>query len=259
MDSIKEELKAPLAQLLLSIADDKLFQGHHDADWTGLGPILEEDIAFSSMAQDEISHALALYQVAGNLVHAKPDKLAYGRAPEEYRCAEICESSDDFNWATAMVRKFLCDHFDFLRLKRLAKSIYTPLAHLCQRLAAEEEAHVKHADDWMIRLGKGSDEARKKLQEAVDRLKPLAPMLFEKVEGEDRLESEGVYPPIDEGMFETWRRELVMIAEEAGITLRLDPPVANTKGGRKGRHSPAFAEVLDEMTEVYRVEPEAAW
>ena len=92
MDELsKEDLKGPLLELLLSVADDKLLLGHRNSDWTGLGPILEEDIAFSSMAQDEIAHAQALYERAGELVGKTADQLAFGRDPDAYRCATITE------------------------------------------------------------------------------------------------------------------------------------------------------------------------
>src|SRR5579864_8029434 len=115
MDQLPEQLKQPFVQLLLSIADDKFMLGHRNADWTGLAPILEEDIAFSSLAQDEISHAGVLYQIVADLLGTTPNKLAYARKPEEYRCAELVEISDEFDWAIAVCRNFFCDHLDFLR------------------------------------------------------------------------------------------------------------------------------------------------
>ena len=108
MDRLTDDLRQPLAQLLLSVADDKFLLGHRNADWTGLAPILEEDIAFSSLAQDELSHATALYQLAAELLGTTADKLAFGRKPEEYRCAQLVELSDEFNWATALCRNFFC-------------------------------------------------------------------------------------------------------------------------------------------------------
>src|SRR6185503_7816753 len=110
-----EKLKQALAQLVLSVADDKLILGHRNSDWTGLGPILEEDIAFSHLAQDEMAHAQALYQFAGELLGKSADELAFGRTIDQYRCAHIVEVPDDFNWATALARKFFCDHFDLHR------------------------------------------------------------------------------------------------------------------------------------------------
>jgi ring-1,2-phenylacetyl-CoA epoxidase subunit PaaC len=259
LDKLKDELKKPLAELLLSVADDKFMLGHRNADWTGLAPILEEDIAFSSLAQDELAHASVLYDVAAGLLGTKADKLAYGRKPEEYRCAQLVELSDDFDWATALCRNFFCDHFDLLRLERLARSQYTPLAQLAARLRAEEQLHVDHVDSWLKRLGHGGQEANSRMQEPLDRLAPLAPSLLEPTQQLDKLEAEGLYPPFESTMFERWSESLHKIVDEAGLRLNLSPAMAEGMGGRSGKHSAAFLPLLDELTEVYRLEPEAAW
>jgi ring-1,2-phenylacetyl-CoA epoxidase subunit PaaC len=259
MIQLADDLKKPLADLLLSVADDKFVLGHRNADWTGLAPILEEDIAFSSLAQDELAHAAALYQMAADLLKTKVDPLAYGRKPEDYRCAQIVELSDEFDWAVAIGRNFFCDHFDFVRLGRLAQSSYTPLAELCARLVAEEQIHVNHVDSWIRRLGQGSAEARGRIESALRRLAPLASMLFEPTEGIERLESSGIYPGSQAQMFADWSGPLRQVAAEANVKFDLPAPQAGNPGGRRGRHSDAFLPMLDELTEVYRIEPEAAW
>lgn len=259
MDKLPSELKQPLVDLLLSIADDKFILGHRNADWTGLAPILEEDIAFSSLAQDEISHATVLYQIAAGLLGTTPDKLAYARKPEEYRCAELVELSDEFNWAMAVCRNFSCDHLDFLRLGRLAKSTYGPVAELAARLVAEEQIHVQHSDTLLTRLGLGSQESHDKMQKALDQITPLASLLLEPTAGLELLESKGIYPRIEPGMFERWSANLQEVARGANLKLALKQHPANQIGGRRGRHSAGFATLLDELTEVYRLEPEAAW
>ncbi len=259
MDRLPDDLKQPLVQLLLSVADDKFMLGHRNADWTGLAPILEEDIAFSALSQDELAHASALYQMIASLLGTNADKLAYGRKPEEYRCAQIVELSDEFNWATAICRNLFCDHFDILRLHRLAGSTFTPLAQLASRLAAEEQIHVEHVDSWLKRLGQGGEESHKRMQEALGRLSPLAPMLFQPTEGMEKLEKVGMYPETTPGMFEQWSEALRKAAGDAGLELTLHQSATNALGGRRGKHSAAFVPLLDELTEVYRIEPEAAW
>ncbi|HEX9813603.1 MAG TPA: 1,2-phenylacetyl-CoA epoxidase subunit PaaC, partial [Myxococcota bacterium] len=216
MTNVPENLKPTLAELILAVADDKLILGHRNSDWTGLAPILEEDIAFSSIAQDEIAHAQALYEIASELVGRTADELAFGRAPDQFRCATIAEFPDNFNWGIAIVRQFFCDHFDWLRLQRMAKSAYQPLAALAKRLAAEEKVHVDHVSIWMKHLGRGTDEARRRLQRALETLEPSAPMLFEPVPGQDVLEAHGFYPEGVEDMFEQWRRMLLAVTEPVG-------------------------------------------
>jgi len=259
VDKLPDELRQPLVELLLSVADDKFALGHRNADWTGLAPILEEDIAFSSLSQDEISHATVLYQLVAGLLGTTADKLAYARKPEDYRCAELVELSDEFNWGTALCRNLFCDHLDFLRLGRLAQSSYAPVAQLAARLVAEEQIHVQHSDTLLKRLGRGTAESHDKMQSALNRLAPLAPGLLEPTQGIELLEAQRVYPPIEPTMFERWSAALQQVAQEANLKLELRPLQANAIGGRRGRHNAAFANLLDELTEVYRLEPDAAW
>jgi ring-1,2-phenylacetyl-CoA epoxidase subunit PaaC len=259
VEKLTEHFKRPLVELLLSVADDKFFLGHRNADWTGLAPILEEDIAFSALSQDELAHASVLYQMVADLLGTTADQLAFGRRPDEYRCAQIVELTDEFNWAAAICRNFLCAHFDFLRLQRLAQSGYTPLAHLAGRLVAEEQLHVEHVDSWMKRLGRGGEQAHSRMQAALSTVAQLAPALLEPTEGLDLLEEESIYPKTEPGMFQRWCADLGKVVQDAGLTLELRPRAAGDVGGRQGKHSEVFLPLLDELTEVYRIEPGAAW
>jgi len=249
-----------LTQLLLALADDKLMLGHRNSDWTGLGPILEEDIAFSSIAQDEIAHASAIYQWLGEQTGANPDDLAFGRSVNEYRCAAIVELSDRFDWAMAIGRQFFCDHFDALRLQRLAGSSNQGLGALARRLRAEEQVHVEHVDGWIRWLGGGTTDSKERLQSALDELAPHAVTLAEAVEGQDELESSGVYPPLPGGdMFTVWTDALRAVTTGAGLTLTMPAAVPGETNGRHGRHLDCFGPMLDEMCEVYRIEPGVPW
>jgi ring-1,2-phenylacetyl-CoA epoxidase subunit PaaC len=263
MNNFSDNLKQALTQLLLSIADDKLMLGHRNSDWTGLGPILEEDIAFSHLAQDEIAHAQAIYEFLGSLIGARADDLAFGRKPEEYRCATIVEVPDEFDWATALCRQFFCDHFDRVRFDALSNSSLKPLADLSRRIAAEEQIHEEHSDGWMKRLGKGGTESRDRMQKALAAISPSALTLFEPTEGLDQLVMAGVYPVEPSRLFLDWGQSVSDIAAAAGLKLSLPPSLASSpfvpKGGRSGVHTADFKPLLDEMCEVYRLEPGAAW
>jgi ring-1,2-phenylacetyl-CoA epoxidase subunit PaaC len=260
MKDVPDDLKPALADLLLAIADDKLLLGHRNSDWTGLAPILEEDIAFSSLAQDEIAHAQTLYELAGTLVGEEADHLAFGRDAAAFRSAAIVEVPDEFDWAFAIARRLLVDHFDRLRLERLSRSSWAPLAALGARLVAEEQVHVEHVNDWTCRLGGGNEESRRRLQAALDRIAPEATDLFEPVAGEPKLVAAGVYPePDGASMFERWTTSVGAVTTAAGLTVALPEPDRDTAGGRRGHHTPHLRELLDEMCEVYRIEPSAAW
>lgn len=260
MNDVPADLTPILADLLFAVADDKLMLGHRNSDWTGLGPILEEDIAFSSLAQDEIAHAQALYELAGTLLDRGADQLAFGRPVEAYRCAQLVTLSDEFDWSVAIVRQFFCDHFDRLRLERLSRSAWLPLRDLASRMAAEEQVHVDHVDGWIRRLADGTDESRARLADALVSLAPHAAMLAEPVENESRLVQAGLYPQLDDGdLFDVWRAALDAALAGTDLTLSMEPPAPPAVGGRRGAHAPLLAELLDEMCEVFRLEPDAAW
>ncbi len=259
MMTIASNLKTPLTQLLLSIADDKLLLGTRNSDWTGLGPILEEDIAFSHLAQDEIAHAQAFYELVGEVTGQKADDVAMGRPPLEFRSAAIVEVPDEFDWATALARKLFCDHFDLLRLERMANSEWKPLRDLAKRIAAEERVHVGHTDSWVIRLGRGTPGSNRRMQNAVDALAPLATTLFEPYDGLKLLVDEKLYPGSDFPMYDEWLRQVTHILDQAGLRATIVVGEPETKGGRRGVHTEHLKPLLDEMCEVYRSDPGASW
>ncbi|MHC4420323.1 MAG: 1,2-phenylacetyl-CoA epoxidase subunit PaaC [Planctomycetota bacterium] len=258
MSELPETLKDPLVELLLALADDKLVLGHRNSDWTGLTPIPEEDIAFSSLAQDEIAHAQAVYELTATLTGRSADELAFGREPHDFRSAAIVELPDDYDWAFAICRQLFCDHFDLVRLRRMAGSSYRPLADLAARLAAEEQIHVEHTDAWLQRLGAGPEEAQERMQAALRRLARVAASLFEPTEGQIKLEAAAVYPPGATDAFEQWAQDLGEATGAAGLTLLIDRPSPHTGGGRHGEHTEHLEPLLDEMCEVHRLEARAA-
>lgn len=255
---VAEEIKGDYARLLLSLADDALMLGHVNSDWTGLGPTLEEDIAFSALAQDDIAHAQAFFQYLESLTGTRADDLAFGRAPADYRSAAICERGDDFDWAIAIARQFLVAHFEELRLGRLAHSKEPVMAGLAKRLLAEQQIQIEHADGWMRRLANDAD-AKARVERALATLARDAVMLAEPVEGEDRVAAAGLYPEGSRPVDEAWRDQVTSIARTHGYALDLPAFDPEAKGGRRGAHGDRRTEVLDEMCEVYREDPGASW
>lgn len=259
MNEVPDQHKPALTTLLLALADDKLLLGHLNSDWTGLGPILEEDIAFSHLAQDEIAHAQAVYELASQITGKSADELAFGRPPEVFRSAHVVEVPDEFDWATALARKLFCDHFDLLRLNRMAKSEWKPLRDLATRIADEEKLHVEHTDAWIIRLGKGTKESHDRLQNALDALGPIAAWLFEPFDGLKGLVDAKIYPGSDFEMFDQWEREIKDVCAKANLHVELPVGEPENKGGRRGVHTKHLPGILDEMCEVWRLEPNAKW
>jgi ring-1,2-phenylacetyl-CoA epoxidase subunit PaaC len=152
-------------ELLLAIADDELVLGWRDSEWTGIAPMLEEDVALSSIAQNEIGHARALYQVLSD----DADALAFDRDPGEYRCSPLVELRFVPDWARTIARRVLYEAADELRLEALKGSADTAVAGLAAKIDREETYHRMHAEMWRERL---RDEPR--FREAVEELWPYA-------------------------------------------------------------------------------------
>lgn len=249
------ELKSAVIDLLYRLADDELVIGHRNSEWTGLGPILEADIAFSSIAQDEIGHALAYFRLLHEMGEAEPDKNAFLRAPEEYRCcALVVQSKKD--WAFSLARQYLYDAAEQVRLTALVESRFRPLAILARKFAGEEKYHRMHGRTWVTHLARGTDESRSRIQAALDDAFRYAMSVFEPGKCE-RLLSESGIQPSESDLEARWRSLIVKELGDAGLQLNADG--ARYYGGRFGQHSKDLTELLEAMQKVFRLEPAAAW
>jgi len=205
-------------QALLPIADDELFLGWRESEWTGIAPMLEEDVAFSSIAQNEIGHARALYQLLVG-EEGDADALAFDRRLEEYRCAPLVELRL-LDWAHTIARRWLYETADEIRIAALKSDPDPAIAGLAAKIDREETYHRMHAEMWHDRL---KDEPR--FKEAVEELWPYAL---------------GLLPP-------ELRGELV---QRVGL--------AEVEAVERGTHTDELAPMWEEMTEVRQSAPAGA-
>lgn len=251
----------PRRTLLLALADDELVTGHRTSHWTGVAPSLEEDLAFSTIAQDEINHADVWYQVLvgpAQDIRAEVDALGLGRAPDEYRHAVMCEQEPG-DFAYSLVRHWLYDHADTMRLRALTASADADIAAVSSKLLHEERYHLEHADLWFDRLTR-SDEGRARLTSALEVALPQAVWLFEPLPGEDELVAAGILPESNGALLTAWTGEVGRRLQTAGITVAVPVPDFAEPGGRHGVHTAAFTDdVWPEMTALYRAHPGAVW
>jgi ring-1,2-phenylacetyl-CoA epoxidase subunit PaaC len=155
-------------QKILEIADDELILGWRNSEWTGIAPMLEEDVAFSSIAQNEIGHARALYELAARELGTTADELAFDRSPDEYRCSKLVQLRLVPDWARTIARHVVYERADQARLEALRASDDAELAGLAAKIDREEAYHRMHAQMWAERL---ADEPR--FSEALAELEPL--------------------------------------------------------------------------------------
>jgi len=167
----------PELDVVLAFADDELVLGWRDSEWTGVAPFLEEDVAFSSIAQGEIGHARALYELAAGELGTDADALAFDRSPGEYRCAPLVELRLVRDWARTIARHWLYETADAVRVAALMESGWPELAGLAAKMDREETYHRMHARMWADRLRASAE--RERFEAAVEELWPAALGLLE--------------------------------------------------------------------------------
>ncbi len=244
-----------LGDLLRSMADDEFVIGFSDSEWTGIAPILEEDVAMSSLAQDELGHAAALYGLLGELLGEDPDALAYDRPPEAYRHCRLLDHGRG-DWAMAIARRYLYDSADAVRLEALAGGTWAPLADLVGKLVREERYHRMHAEAWLTRLARDDGEARTRLLRALRTLQHDAATVFTPLPDETALVDAGILAATMPELERRWR--IAIGPALADLDLPLPPAATQPERGRLD-HGRAFRWLWGEFNFVRRSEPGAAW
>jgi ring-1,2-phenylacetyl-CoA epoxidase subunit PaaC len=206
-----------LAELFLSLADDELILGHRNSEWAGHGPILEEDIAFANIALDEIGHAAIWYDLRCQLTGEETDQLVFLREARHYRNIQMVELPKG-DWAFSMLRQFLFDLAEQVRLEVFAESPYQPLATAAAKIRTEERYHYRHTSAWVKRLGLGTEESHRRMQTALDQLWPYTLQLFAPWPQQELLLAEGVLPH-PEALQSTYESRLFPALEEAGLSV----------------------------------------
>ena len=192
-DRSSRKRATPLTGLLLTMADDEFVIGFCDSEWTGIAPMLEEDVAFSSIAQDEIGHARVWYEMLAQLTGDGADRLAFHREPDEYRHARLLDHRRRTGRFT-ITRRWLYDTADSVRLAALASSSFEPLAEVVAKVRREERYHLMHLDTWLRRLAASAGRAARARSLAALKTAGArcASTVFTPLPGEERLVEAGV-------------------------------------------------------------------
>lgn len=259
------DLSSPRAQVLLAVADDALISGHRASHWTGVAPSLEEDLAFSTIAQDGINHADLWYQllVDADDVRAGVDALGLGREPDAYRHAIVCERPPR-DFAFTLARHWAFERFDAIRLDALAGSSDPDVAAIAGKLLHEVRYHLEHADHWFGRLSQGGDLAHGRFRDALAATLPEALGLFEPVDAEPDAIASDLFPVGHVALRERWLEVIAPMLQATGydeLVPAADTPVPEeASGGRRGHHSTDLTDdVWPEMTGLYRAHTGARW
>lgn len=248
-------------EFLLAFADDEHLMGQQHTEWIGVAPFLEEDLAFSSIGQDELGHAALLYELVLELDGIEPtdtaiDKIAFGRPSHEYRCCHLVEYTTH-HWAEALVRHWIYDTFEEMRWQLVSDSSLPKLASIARRARREEAFHRRHADALLDRL-LASPEARTPIREALETVAPMVPGLCESTAGEASAIAGRVTRGPTADLVEPLARA---IGERFGHSAAARLSIGGEVNGQARRtlRSSWFEPLMARMTEVLDYDPQAVW
>lgn len=243
---------SPLALALLGRADDALILGHRLSEWTGRAPLLEEELAMVNLALDLIGQARALFGLVGELCGRTEDELAYLRDAHQWRNALIMELPNG-DFAFTITRLTLVAAFAEPFWRTACGSAHTGLAAIAGKAVKETAYHLRHAVEWLVRLGDGTDESHRRAQDALNTLWSYTGEMF--IPNDPRIDA-GILPD------PTTLRPIWQATVEAALTratLRQPPDGWMQAGGREGSHTEHLGRLLAEMQFLQRAYPGATW
>jgi len=247
----------PRFDYLIRLADDHLILGQRLGEWCSQAPTLEEDLALANMALDLIGQARALYAHAAEIEGQgrDEDQLAFLRYERDYRNALIVEQPNG-DFACTIVRQFFIAAFMTPFWRAMQASSDPVLAAIAAKAFKEVSYHLRHASEWVIRLGDGTEESHRRMAEALDDLAAYTGELFEMDTVAEAMLEEGI--GVDAAAIEDeWRRTVDTVLGEATLQM---PEVAHMQtGGRQGRHSEHLGHVLSELQYMQRAYPGLTW
>jgi len=253
---IKEKV---LHEYLLRLADDRLVLGQRLSEWCGHGPELEEDLALANIALDMIGHASALYEYAAE-ISGKEDRdddyYAYFRDDIDFKNLKICELPiGDF--AFTIARQFLFSSFSYFLYEQLKNSDNEQFGGMIQKHLKEIKYHLRHSREWLLRLGDGTKESHRRIQEAFDEIWMYTGEFFD-MDDIDEMAVEHGFGADLSGFYNEWEKLIVNTIEEATLTVP-DFNQYMQKGGRRGFHTEHLGHLLAKMQFLRRSYPDGDW
>jgi ring-1,2-phenylacetyl-CoA epoxidase subunit PaaC len=250
---------AAITDLIIKMADDELIQGHRNSEWTGLGPVMEEDIAFSSMAQDKIGHAWALYRILHeDLGGEDPDKFAFLRPEKAFKSSHLVEMPNG-EYDFSLIRHFLFDQAETIRYESLQDSSFEPLRLLSKKVKGELKYHTLHANAWLMQLSNAGEDSYRRMQQSLNNTIALAAGIFETSPAHEAALIEDKVYPGETALYHRWLDRIYPVLVKASLNLPDIKDIQPVYGGRQGFHTVHLQPLLKEMSEVFNLDAEASW
>lgn len=246
-----------LHQYSLRLGDNALILGQRLAEWCGHGPVLEQDIALSNIALDQLGQARLWMQLVARQRggDTSEDQVAFFRDVFDYRNLLLVELPNG-DWGHTLVRQFLFDTFNYFLYSDLLQSTYEPWRDIAQKAIKEITYHAQWSAEWIIRFGDGTEESHQRAQTALNELWQWTGEMFSMDEVDALLLEAGCAPNLTD-IQERWHQKVAQILEQATLTKPEDGWMQ--KGGKQGEHSEYLGYILAEMQHLPRMYPEAQW
>jgi ring-1,2-phenylacetyl-CoA epoxidase subunit PaaC len=248
-----------LFKYTLHLADNSLIMGHRLSEWTGHGPMLEQDIAISNIALDLIGQSRNFYQYAAKLKggSATEDSLAYLRDSRGFKNLLITEIPNG-DWACTIMKLFLFSSYQIHLFQHLINSSDKQLAAIAEKSLKEATYHVRWSGEWVIRLGDGTEESNKRVTAALREIWPFTGEMFQIVDYEKSLLEKSISVNVSDIKIE-WEGRVKNVLEEATLAFPGDKNTWMQTGGKNGIHSEHLGYILAEMQFLQRAYPGCEW
>ncbi len=243
----------------LHLADNSLIMGHRLSEWTGHGPMLEQDIAISNIALDLIGQSRNFYQYAATLQGdgVTEDTLAYLRDAREFENLLIAEIPNG-DWAKTILKLFFFSTYQFYFYQKLKSSADKQLAAIAEKSLKEVTYHVRWSSEWVVRLGGGTDESHKRINAALEDVWPYTGEMFEPAEYENFCYKNHIAVNVIEIKNE-WQKKVREVFDEAVLSYPGGENIWMQTGGKNGVHSEHLGYILAEMQFLQRAYPGCEW
>lgn len=246
-----------LFNYLLKLADDSFIMGQRLSEWCGKGPYLEEDIALTNIALDELGQANNLYHYASRVADngKSEDDLAFLRYEHEYVNAHWVELPNE-DYAQTVLKVYVFSVYQKLMYEALSNSVDEELSAIAQKSLKEVKYHYTHASSWMKIFVQGTEESRERLVKAIDNIWEYTKGLFAKVEGEDDLIALNIAPNVDE-LYQQFITITEKDFQDFGLEYLKDHFMQPKS--RTGYHTEYFGYILCELQYMQRAYPGCTW
>lgn len=250
-------MKNDLLNYTLHFADNTLILAQRNAEWTGHGPILEQDIAISNIALDLIGQARMFYQYAAQLkgYNATEDTLAYLRDAWDFKNCLLVELEKG-DWAKTILRQFFFSTYQFYLYQQLQKSYDENLSAIAEKALKEVTYHLRWSAEWVIRLGDGTEESHRRISNALNDLWMYTGELLINADYETILIKENISVDLN-SIKDEWINKVKEVLEEA--TLQMPESNWMQQGGKQGKHTEHLGYILAEMQYLQRTYPNCEW